>query len=78
MTTTQKQLYVNDVHGNATCASQAGIARVVAEALGNGTLPPEAENDWVVVTADWVNPGTDNLDAVFANTQPNCVPVGAK
>lgn len=39
MTTTQKQLYVNDVHGNATCASQAGIARVVAEALGNGTLP---------------------------------------
>ena len=42
-------LYVNkaqiasDFHGNATWgASQAGIAKAVAEALENGTLPPEA------------------------------------
>jgi formaldehyde-activating enzyme len=51
-------LYVNkaqiegDFHGNATWgASQAGIAKAVAESLENGTLPPEAENDWVVVSA---------------------------
>ena len=44
----------NDFHGNATWgASQAGIAKAVAEALDNGTLPPEAENDWVVVSANW-------------------------
>jgi 5,6,7,8-tetrahydromethanopterin hydro-lyase len=40
----------------------------VAESLENGTLPPEAENDWVVVSANWVNPKTDDLDAVFETT----------
>ena len=67
-------LYVNkapivgEFHGNATWgASQAGIAKAVAESLEDGTLPPEAENDWVVVTANWVNPSTDDLDAVFRN-----------
>jgi 5,6,7,8-tetrahydromethanopterin hydro-lyase len=67
-------LYVNkavissDFHGNATWgASQAGIAKAVAESLEDGTLPPEAENDWVVVTANWVNPASDDLDAVFFN-----------
>jgi 5,6,7,8-tetrahydromethanopterin hydro-lyase len=67
-------LYVNkapiasEVHGNATWgASQAGIAKAVAESLQDGTLPPEAENDWVVVSANWVNPSTDDLDAVFRN-----------
>ena len=72
-------LYVNkaqidgDFHGNATWgASQAGIAKAVAESLENGTLPPEAENDWVVVTANWVNPKTDDLDAVFHNNYRAC------
>ncbi|RFU48720.1 formaldehyde-activating enzyme [Paraburkholderia sp. DHOC27] len=72
-------LYVNkaqiegDFHGNATWgASQAGIAKAVAESLENGTLPPEAENDWVVVSANWVNPKTDDLDAVFENNYRAC------
>jgi 5,6,7,8-tetrahydromethanopterin hydro-lyase len=72
-------LYVNkariegDFHGNATWgASQAGIARAVAESLENGTLPPEAENDWVVVSANWVNPKTDDLDAVYENNYLAC------
>ena len=67
-------LYVNkapiagEFHGNATWgASQAGIAKAVAESLEDGTLPPEADNDWVVVTANWVNPSADDLDAVFRN-----------
>src|SRR3978361_693643 len=53
-------LYVNkapiagEFHGNATWgASQAGIAKAVAESLEDGTLPPEAENDWGGVTAKW-------------------------
>ena len=56
-------LYVNkaaigsDLHGNATWgASQAGIAKAVLEALLDGTLPPEAEDEWAIVTANWVNP----------------------
>jgi 5,6,7,8-tetrahydromethanopterin hydro-lyase len=58
----------NEFHGDATWgASQAGIAKAVAESLEDGTLPPEAENDWVVVSANWVNPSTDDLDAVFTN-----------
>ncbi|KWH30678.1 formaldehyde-activating enzyme [Burkholderia stagnalis] len=72
-------LYVNkaqidgDFHGNATWgASQAGIAKAVAEALEHGMLPPEAENDWVVVSANWVNPKTDDLDAVFENNYRAC------
>lgn len=49
-----KAQIANDFHGNATWgASQAGIAKAVAEAPESGTLPPEAENDWVVVTANW-------------------------
>ena len=67
-------LYVNkaqieaEFHGNATWgASQAGIAKAVAECLRDGMLPPEAENDWVIVSANWVNPKTDDLDAVFEN-----------
>jgi 5,6,7,8-tetrahydromethanopterin hydro-lyase len=67
-------LYVNkaqiegEFHGNATWgASQAGIAKAVVESLEDGTLPPEAENEWVVVSANWVNPKTDDLDAVYQN-----------
>jgi 5,6,7,8-tetrahydromethanopterin hydro-lyase len=68
-----KAQIANDFHGNATWgASQAGIAKAVAEALESGTLPPEAENDWVVVTANWVNPRTDDLDAVFENNYRAC------
>jgi 5,6,7,8-tetrahydromethanopterin hydro-lyase len=68
-----KAQIANDFHGNATWgASQAGIAKAVAESLEEGVLPPEAENDWVVVTANWVNPSTDDLDAVFANNYRAC------
>ena len=38
----------------------------------HGTLPPEAENDWVVVSANWVNPKTDDLDAVYENNYRAC------
>ena len=58
----------SELHGNATWgASQAGIARAITEALLDGTLAAEAENEWVIVTANWVNPACDDLDAVYAN-----------
>ena len=57
-------LYVNkaeissDLHGNATWgASQAGIAKAVLEALLDGTLPPEAEDEWAIVTAGLLSHG---------------------
>ncbi|WP_295498900.1 formaldehyde-activating enzyme [uncultured Ralstonia sp.] len=72
-------LYVNkadirgDLHGNATWgASQAGIARAVTEALLDGTLPPEAEDGWCIVTANWVNWACDDLDAVYENNYNAC------
>lgn len=72
-------LYVNkaqiegEFHGKATWgASQAGVARAVAESLENGTLPKVAENDWVVVAANWVNPNCDDLDIVFENNYVAC------
>ena len=62
-----------DMHANATWgACQAGIARAVNEALLEGVLPAEAENEWVIVTANWVNPNCNDLDAVFANNYRAC------
>lgn len=73
-------LYVNkaeingDLHANATWgASQAGIAKAVNEALQSGKFPPEAENEWAIVTANWVNPSCDDLDQVYLNNYKACV-----
>jgi 5,6,7,8-tetrahydromethanopterin hydro-lyase len=72
-------LYVNkaeikgDLHANATWgASQAGIAKAVNEALLSGIFPTEAENEWAIVTANWVNPSCNNLDEVFINNYKAC------
>ena len=62
-----------DFHGNATWgASQAGIAKAIAEALVSGILPPESEDEWCIVSANWVNPGCNDLDAVYANNYEAC------
>ncbi|PVZ83308.1 formaldehyde-activating enzyme [Serratia sp. S1B] len=72
-------LYVNkaeisgELHGNATWgASQAAIAKAVTEALLAGTLPAEAEDEWCIVTANWVNPACNNLDEVYHNNYLAC------
>ena len=63
----------NDMHDNATWgASQAGIAKAVTEALLDGTLPPQAEDEWAIVTANWVNPNCNDLDAVYTNNYNAC------
>ncbi|PXX50627.1 MULTISPECIES: formaldehyde-activating enzyme [Aquitalea] len=47
--------------------AQAGVAKGVQDCLLDGSLPPEAENDWAVVAAVWVNWSADNASQVFAN-----------
>lgn len=62
-----------DMHGNATWgASQAAIAKAITEALLAGTLPAEAENEWCIVVAPWVNPSCDDLDEIFNNNYKAC------
>ena len=72
-------LYVNkaeisgETHADATWgASQAAIAKAVTEALLDGVLPAEAENEWCIVTANWVNPGCTDLDEVYRNNYRAC------
>lgn len=47
--------------------AQAGVARGIQECLLEGVLPVEAENDWCVLAAVWVNPSANQADEVFAN-----------
>jgi 5,6,7,8-tetrahydromethanopterin hydro-lyase len=47
--------------------AQAGVAKGVQECLFDGILPPEAENEWCVITAAWVNPTANDADEVFEN-----------
>jgi len=72
-------LYVNkaeisgELHGNATWgASQAAIAKAVTEALLAGVFPAEAEDEWCIVTANWVNPGCNDIDEVYHNNYRAC------
>jgi 5,6,7,8-tetrahydromethanopterin hydro-lyase len=39
----------------------------VQECLLEGILPPEAENEWCVIAAVWVNWSAHDADEVFAN-----------
>ena len=62
-----------EFHGNATWgACQAGLAKAIGEALVDGTLPAEAGDEWCIITANWVNPSCDDLDAVFNNNYEAC------
>lgn len=58
----------SEFHGNATWgAAQAGIAKAVTACLREAILPSEAEDEWVIISANWINPQADDLDAVFIN-----------
>lgn len=57
-----------ETHENMTWGpAQAGVAKGVQECLLEGVLPAEAENDWAVVAAVWVNWSAGNAEEVFAN-----------
>jgi 5,6,7,8-tetrahydromethanopterin hydro-lyase len=60
----------NDEHGTHIWGpAQAGVAAGVADAVAEGTLPADAVDDNVVITAVWVNPGADDADAVYRNNR---------
>lgn len=60
----------NDEHGNHIWGpAQAGVAAGVADAVAEGTLPADAVDENVVITAVWVNPGADDADAVYRNNR---------
>ncbi len=55
-------------HENMTWGpAQAGVAKGVQECLLEGILPREAENEWCVIAAVWVNWSAHDADEVFAN-----------
>ena len=55
-------------HENMTWGpAQAGVAKGIQECLLDGVLPDEAENDWCVIAAVWVNWSANDADEVFAN-----------
>ena len=57
-----------EVHESMTWgAAQAGVAKGVQECLLEGILPPEAEDEWCVICAVWVNWTANDADEVYAN-----------
>lgn len=49
--------------------AQAGVALGVHDALREGILPSEAEQEWMIVAAIWVNPKATDVAAVEANNR---------
>ena len=49
--------------------AQAGVAQGVYDALREGILPPEAEDEWMIVAAIWVNPKATDAAAIEANNR---------
>jgi len=57
-----------EAHENMTWGpAQAGVAKGVQECLLEGILPREAENEWCVIAAVWVNWSAADADEVFDN-----------
>ncbi|MDB5531376.1 MAG: Formaldehyde activating enzyme / D-arabino-3-hexulose 6-phosphate formaldehyde lyase [Devosia sp.] len=49
--------------------AQAGVAAGITSALLDGSLPAEAEDDWLAIAAVWVNPSADDAEQVYANNK---------
>jgi 5,6,7,8-tetrahydromethanopterin hydro-lyase len=63
-----KATIVDDRHGTLTWgAAQAGVAKGVADAVGDGTIADEEVDDLLVVAAVWVNPEARDEALVFEN-----------
>lgn len=60
----------NDLHGTAIWGpAQAGVAAGVADAVAEGIIPESCTETHALIAAVWVNPGTDDLDAVYRNNR---------
>ena len=63
-----KAAIVDDTHGNLTWGpAQAGVARGVGLALGEGVIDPTEAADLLLIAAVWVNPSADDAAAVYEN-----------
>jgi 5,6,7,8-tetrahydromethanopterin hydro-lyase len=63
-------LHYGETHETMTWGpAQAGAAAGITQALLEGVLPPEAEDDWIAIAAVWVNPKADDADAVYTNNK---------
>lgn len=61
---------VDDTHGTHIWGpAQAGVAAGVADAVAEGSIPPEAAETHALVAAVWVNPGADDAEAVYRNNR---------
>lgn len=49
--------------------AQAGVAAGITEALLDGSLPPEAEDDWLAIATVWVNPSANDADEIYKNNR---------
>jgi 5,6,7,8-tetrahydromethanopterin hydro-lyase len=49
--------------------AQAGVAAGVTEALLEGVLPREAEDEWVAIALVWVDWNADDAQAVYVNNR---------
>jgi len=49
--------------------AQAGVAAGITTALLDGSLPAEAEDNWVAIAAVWVNPSAKDAEEVYHNNK---------
>ena len=65
-----KAVLVPGTHETMTWGpAQAGVAAGITRALLDGTLPAEAEDDWLAIAAVWVSPSANDADEVYANNR---------
>ena len=59
-----------DAHDLLTWGSaQAGVAAGITQALLDGVLPPEAEDDWLAIALVYVDVTANDPDAIYANNK---------
>lgn len=63
-----KAAIAGEIHGNLTWGpAQAGVARGVALALGEGVIDRDQVAELVLIAAVWVNPAAEDGNAVYEN-----------
>ncbi len=66
----QKATAENEFHSTAIWgAAQAGVAAGVADAVAEGVIPKTHTETHALIAAVWVNPGTDDHDAIYRNNR---------
>jgi 5,6,7,8-tetrahydromethanopterin hydro-lyase len=65
-----KSVSQGDAHDLLTWGpAQAGVAAGITQALLDGILPAEAEDEWAAIALVWVDPQADDAEAIYANNK---------